>query len=372
MDPLSAAIIAACGASVLGLCAGSFLNVACHRLPRGLSLVHPPSRCGACGTRLAWHDNLPLLGWMRLRGRCRHCGTAFSARYVLMELLCGLLAGGTVMAVMLLPHLRAVILPGVAGEAIAAGALLLLVFAAVVATVIDLDHQIIPDELTLPLMALGPWLPLACMAGLFVGAQAGGDPAWLATLPAAPPGWLAATAPWLAGAVLAVAAMLPLATAAHARLTGAEAWQPADRRAFTLASLWSLGAILLPALAAAWLLARADADTAKIGLLLAHGVLGYAAGWLLPQLIGLLGVLILRRNAMGFGDAKLFAPLGALLGPDGVVWAFLIATCAGCLLGIPGWLRGGSGVMPFGPSLVIGWAVALVAAPWLPLLPWQR
>ncbi|MFM2091478.1 MAG: Type 4 prepilin-like protein leader peptide-processing enzyme : Leader peptidase, partial [Planctomycetota bacterium] len=66
-------LIALAAAFLFGTLAGSFLNVCAWRLPRNLSVVHPPSRCGACGTRLAWHENLPVIGFLRLGGRCAHC-----------------------------------------------------------------------------------------------------------------------------------------------------------------------------------------------------------------------------------------------------------------------------------------------------------
>jgi len=73
----------------LGACIGSFLNVVVWRLPRGESLVTPPSRCPICSTRLAWYDNVPVLGWLMLRGRCRYCHTPISAEYPTIEFITG-------------------------------------------------------------------------------------------------------------------------------------------------------------------------------------------------------------------------------------------------------------------------------------------
>jgi leader peptidase (prepilin peptidase)/N-methyltransferase len=75
----------------LGACVGSFLNVVVWRLPRNESLVTPPSRCPICETRLAWYDNVPVFGWLALRGRCRYCHTPISAEYPTVELITGLL-----------------------------------------------------------------------------------------------------------------------------------------------------------------------------------------------------------------------------------------------------------------------------------------
>ncbi len=75
----------------LGACLGSFLNVVIYRLPAGLKLGSPPSRCPVCETRIERRDNVPIIGWLRLRGRCRTCGTKISPRYPIIELLVGLL-----------------------------------------------------------------------------------------------------------------------------------------------------------------------------------------------------------------------------------------------------------------------------------------
>ncbi len=69
----------------VGGCVGSFLNVVVYRLPLGLSLVHPPSHCPKCGKRIPWHDNVPIFGWIMLRGRCRQCHNPISARYPIVE-----------------------------------------------------------------------------------------------------------------------------------------------------------------------------------------------------------------------------------------------------------------------------------------------
>ena len=76
---------------VLGLAVGSFLNVVVHRVPKGLSVVRPPSRCPACENQIQWRDNVPVLSWLALRGRCRHCSLPISPRYPAIELATGLL-----------------------------------------------------------------------------------------------------------------------------------------------------------------------------------------------------------------------------------------------------------------------------------------
>src|SRR6185295_10763131 len=75
----------------LGACVGSFLNVVVWRLPRGESLVSPPSHCPKCGKNLKWYDNLPIVGWIKLGGKCRFCREPISMRYPLIELITALI-----------------------------------------------------------------------------------------------------------------------------------------------------------------------------------------------------------------------------------------------------------------------------------------
>lgn len=124
----------------LGLCFGSFLNVVIHRLPRGESLAHPPSRCGSCGHGIRpWH-NVPVFGWLLLRGRCADCLARISPRYPMVEL-----GGGAL-------TLLAAFAFDTPVESAAALFVLLSLFAVFF---IDLEHRIIPDEISLGGTVLG-------------------------------------------------------------------------------------------------------------------------------------------------------------------------------------------------------------------------
>jgi len=127
-------------AALFGAVIGSFLNVVIARLPRGDSLVRPGSRCPACGTPIAWYDNVPILAWLWLGARCRACRAPISVRYPLVE---GLTAGLFALAVHRFP-----------GPIDLAAALCLL-SALVAITFIDLDHRIIPNEISLPGIPIG-------------------------------------------------------------------------------------------------------------------------------------------------------------------------------------------------------------------------
>jgi leader peptidase (prepilin peptidase)/N-methyltransferase len=122
-------------AFVFGAAIGSFLNVCIYRLPLHESIVFPASHCRACSTPLAWYDNLPLLSYLLRRGRCRVCGAQFAFRYFLVELLTALLA------VALVFHF---------GLGIVTLGYFAFSAALIVITFIDLDHQLIPDVVSLP------------------------------------------------------------------------------------------------------------------------------------------------------------------------------------------------------------------------------
>jgi leader peptidase (prepilin peptidase) / N-methyltransferase len=125
---------------LFGLIVGSFLNVCIVRLPREQSIVSPRSQCPRCRTLIRWYDNIPLASFLALHGKCRSCGLPISWRYPLVELLNGLL------------YLWACAAFGLTGEA---GMVMALCSALLVITFIDLDHQIIPDVITLPGMVIG-------------------------------------------------------------------------------------------------------------------------------------------------------------------------------------------------------------------------
>ena len=172
IDALLDPAVATAAAAVLGLLVGSFLNVVIHRLPKMLergwaqqcaelrgedaapapayNLVVPRSACPSCGHRIGALENVPVLSWLALRGRCRGCGTRISARYPAIELLAGILAALAIWRF------------GPTWQGLAACVLL---WTLVALTFIDADTQLLPDDITLPLL----WAGLAAnLAGLFV------------------------------------------------------------------------------------------------------------------------------------------------------------------------------------------------------------
>jgi leader peptidase (prepilin peptidase)/N-methyltransferase len=158
MGPLAAASIAA----LVGLCVGSFLNVVIYRLPKMLdrgwraqcaelsgeslpeapayNLVVPRSQCPACGHRIGALENIPVVSFLALRGRCSACGSAISPRYPLVELLTGALTAAVVLRF---------------GPTAAALAACVLLWSLIALTFIDFDTQLLPDNITLPLLWAG-------------------------------------------------------------------------------------------------------------------------------------------------------------------------------------------------------------------------
>jgi leader peptidase (prepilin peptidase) / N-methyltransferase len=128
------------GCFALGAIVGSFANVCIHRLPLGLSVVSPPSRCPRCGALIRPWDNVPVLSYLILGGRCRHCRAPISARYPLVEAVNGL---------------AWLALAWRGGPTPQTAVAMVFVTALLVLALIDLEHQLLPDVITLPGIALG-------------------------------------------------------------------------------------------------------------------------------------------------------------------------------------------------------------------------
>jgi leader peptidase (prepilin peptidase)/N-methyltransferase len=126
---------AATFAGVLGAIVGSFLNVVTYRLPRHESLITPASHCPRCGTPVKPYDNIPILSWLLLRGHCRSCGEPISVRYPLVEAATAALCVGAVL---------------VSDSTVTIALSLLLILLVVPAALIDIEHRVIPNKITVP------------------------------------------------------------------------------------------------------------------------------------------------------------------------------------------------------------------------------
>jgi leader peptidase (prepilin peptidase)/N-methyltransferase len=228
-------------AAIVGALWGSFFNVAIHRVGLYESVVRPRSRCPRCGAAIAARDNIPIFGWILLRGKCRHCALPISIRYPLVELVSLLLA--------LAVYWRFVVDGD--GAAVARAAHFLVYFAftgtLLVISGIDIDHKIIPDSITYPAVPaffvcailLRDVAPLDLILGVAVGyggvavtaelayfilrreGMGYGD-AKLLMLVGALLGWRAVAFAFFGGAVLGLVVAVPLLVARRGRVTGVE------------------------------------------------------------------------------------------------------------------------------------------------------
>lgn len=257
---MTAFIVVLCG--VLGLMVGSFLNVVIWRVPRGGSVVRPRSHCPGCLAGIRPRDEVPILSWLLLRGRCRDCGESISVRYPLVELLTGILFAGVALRF--------------ADAPARVPSYLYLAAIGVALALIDLDVRRLPDALTLPSYVVGPVL-------------------------------------------LAVAVLVG----------SADPWWALVRGLFGLAAMYAF-----------------------------YFVLWYATG----------------GKGMGWGDVKLAGVLGLYLGflgwkfwAVGLFAAFLVGGVVGIGLMVGG-QAGRKSKVPFGPFMVLGAFVAVVAG--APLAHW--
>ena len=246
-------------AALLGACIGSFLNVVAWRLPRQESVVRPRSHCPQCGTTLRWFENVPVLSWLLLRGRCRHCGSTIAVRYPAVELLC---AG-------------------------------LFVAAAAAPAVVSAAGSILP-----------------------------GSPAWLVVLA----GWLL------------ISLLLPMVLIDLDQL-----WLPEP--------LCRWGVVL--GLVVSAIAGFSQGDAPGRSLLLWH-LLAASAGLLGFEATSALAQKLLGKPALGLGDAKMAAMIGAWLGLTGLGLTVILSVFSGALLGVIGLLSGHlkrGQPFPFGPFL---------------------
>lgn len=125
---------------LFGAIFGSFANVVIYRLPKGESIAFPGSRCGSCGTPISWYNNVPILAWFWLRGKCAKCRAPYSFRYPLVEFVMAALFAAAGFSL------------GFQWTLVEA---LIFIFALVTASVIDIDHMILPDKFTLSGIVIG-------------------------------------------------------------------------------------------------------------------------------------------------------------------------------------------------------------------------
>jgi leader peptidase (prepilin peptidase)/N-methyltransferase len=305
-------------AFVLGAAVGSGLNVCIVRLPYEKSILWPNSHCGKCFQPVCWYDNLPLVSYWVLRGRCRTCKTPFSMRYFLIELFTGIVFAvlfyldivANVLDVRAIYRERGNIAFGVIPiEAwIFWGAHTVLVSLLIVTTCTDLEHMEIPLPVTVTGTLIGlvlsvcfPWPWPSTMQDVAAAQRAGIWPA-------------AGLQVW------------PL-------------WRPDQLPAWLAPGTWQLG--------------------------LANSLAGITASLLVLRGIRFLFGLGRGIEGMGLGDADLMMMAGAFLGWQPIVIAFFVSVFPALLLGLGYMIFRGSQALPFGPPLALGILLALFGWRWI-------
>jgi leader peptidase (prepilin peptidase) / N-methyltransferase len=331
---------------VLGCIVGSFLNVCIHRMPLGESIVSPPSHCPHCRYSIPWYLNVPLATWLYLRGRCRNCGAPISARYFLVELLTGLaflacwLAFGAQSAALTLVY--CVVLAGF-----------------VVATFIDFEHFIIPDEVTIGGMVAGflgsllvPALHQAKAAPTslercFLGLVAGGG---------------------LVYGILRLGKLLygrqKFELAPHSRVFFTETTVKLPDKEIPYEDMFyrKSDAVVLEAQT----VELADRGYARVQVRLSPTLLKVGPDRFKPEDVPHLEVvtdeIVVPREAMGLGDVKFMAAIGAFLGWQAVLFTLMLSAVVGATVGITLILlrkSAWSSRLPYGPY------IALAATVWI-------
>jgi leader peptidase (prepilin peptidase)/N-methyltransferase len=381
----------------LGACVGSFVNVVIYRLPAGMSVISPPSRCPTCGARLRFFsENLPIFGYFLVRGRCRYCGVKISPQYMIIELMMALIFVG-LYCVLYLPT------PGTPWWGEIGGqwwtrntfiltwpafiAIAFMIAGLVAMTVIDARTFTIPIQIPV-FVTITAFIAYVIQAIL----PRGYSPQQSWPIPALC---------WR-GVVMTMGGMAGIALSTYLLRTGRFKYSFADYHEYvkegeTLADypharremLHEL-LFLLPCLIGLWLgwfLGRYLPAQPPPVILQALGgsFAGYLMGGGLVWAIRILGTLGFGREAMGLGDVHLLAAIGAVLGWFDPIVIFFMAPFSGLMWhvlskGIGSVFKGARRELPYGPHLAVAALVVILCRPgihavWqtmLPQVPWPR
>jgi leader peptidase (prepilin peptidase)/N-methyltransferase len=371
----------------LGACIGSFLNVVVWRLPRGESLSHPPSHCPRCNHRLAWRDNIPIFGWIFLRGKCRYCQNPISPRYPIIELLTALLLVTYYLLFFIThdgpcnPHFT-----DLRNDWPSFGLLMFMICALLAASLIDAETFTIPLQI--------PWL--MAIVGIIIHTVID-DPRTPNHLDLDPrsisaPIALGGSIGLLISITLFLLHIIPQSFSdgepaleidedefqkelARAKAAGEEL--PNRPREYSRSDIRrEIGKemlFLLPPMALALLFAlilhySKSLNSSWTHLLENHNWLTALLGSLFGALIGafliwifrILGTLAFGRIAMGLGDVHLMFGIGAIIGAGPSVITFFLAPFAGLLVGLYMLLSRKRHELPYGPYLALATAAVLI------------
>jgi len=330
----------------LGCMVGSFLNVCIHRMPLGLSVVSPPSHCPHCKYSIPWFLNIPLVTWLMLRGRCKNCSTPISVRYFLVELLTGIM--------FLACWLRY-------GEVSALVAIVYAFFVAglIAATFIDFEHFIIPDEITIGGVVVGFLISIA-LPGLH-GADSMAGGAWQSLLGMGV-GWGIIYAILRLGKLLFGRQKLTLPPDTRV-VFGETALQLPDQEVPYEDLFYRDSDALIVKAQRVEMIDRCYGECAvrlsKPSLVVGEDTFSPED---VPYMEVVSGEMVLPREAMGFGDVKFMAAIGAFLGWKAALFSLMASSMIGAFVGVVLILarrREWSSRLPYGPY------IALAAIIWM-------
>ena len=368
----------------LGACIGSFLNVVIYRVPREKSLVHPGSSCPHCGQAIRFYDNIPLVSWLLLRAKCRHCKGPISPRYFIVELLTAAVFLGVYLVYF---HTAVRATMNVQGAWLVYVLHLILIAAFIAASGIDLELWIIP--LSICWLVTGAGLLVSAIAGYFIDPQAI-QSSWL--LPTASPqtgalalgatvglglGWLL-----LRTGVVKRSYDVP-AREGEAAVVQDDRGRPAgpgpfdepqfNHRLEALREIVFLTPIIACVVLASVVLggsgqiqawwSRAVAHPVVSGLL--GSVFGYFVGCATVWATRVLGTLAFGKEAMGLGDVHLMGAAGAVVGPVMVVIAFFIAPFFGLGWALFHLISKKIHQLPYGPFLSLAVLTVMIFHDWI-------
>lgn len=330
---------------VFGCIVGSFLNVCIHRLPRGQSIVSPPSHCPHCNYSIPWYLNIPLVTWLWLRGRCRNCGAPISARYFLVELLTGLAFLGSWLAF---------------GRESAGLALIycLLLAGLLAASFIDVEHFIIPDEITVGGMLAG--LICSCLVPLLHGQRT-----VLGSLFQSLAGVVVGAG--LIYAIVRLGKLLfgrqRLALPENSTICFTDTHLHLPDRVIPYEDLFYRRSDVIALHAER--VELADRCYRDVRIRLSPERLQIGEDEFDPEQVPYMEVLsaeiVLPREAMGLGDVKFMASIGAFLGWPGVIFSLTVSSLIGAVCGLTlmALRRRKLAQIPYGPY------IALAAVLWI-------
>ena len=333
---------------VFGCIVGSFLNVCIHRLPRGMSIVSPPSHCPHCQYSIPWYLNIPLVTWLFLRGRCKNCRAPISPRYFIVELLTGVAFLGCWLAFGKMSPVIAIIYATFLAGLIAA-------------TFIDFEHFIIPDEITYGGMAFG--LVASFLFPALHDARSLTLGMWQSVLGVG-------AGAGIIYAILRLGKLLfgrqRLKLPAETRIVFTETSVLLPGREIPYDELFYRQSDVIALHARRVELVDRGYQDVRVRLALRSGWLEIGGERLNPDDVPFLEAvsaeIVLPREAMGLGDVKFMGAIGAFIGWQGVLFSLMVSSMIGAVVGVALIVlrrREWSSRMPYGPY------IALAAAIWI-------